>query len=479
MTKHLLLLTLAIAGCRSTPPGAVEAVEVSTLLTPAEAWSSTEPTAALPVQEAFWSELGSPALDALVVEGLTASPTLAIAARRVEAAAAALEAAAGAELPSVQASLSTSRSRVNFVGLPVPGSSGVLTSESTSYGLSLGVGWEIDLWGRLASAKRGAAASLDAQSLDLVAARQSLAAQIAKASLALAEAHAARQFAGEALESAKLQLNNAARLVENGQGRAEDQLAAEARLAAARANATAAERREALLAPPLSVLLGRPAGRDALFDASFLDTLSAELLGAELPPPPAAGLPAELLARRPDLAGLEARVRAAQAGAEVARAALFPAISLTGSAGTSGSELQNLVDGNFQVWSLGANLLAPIFNGGRLAAAEDRAIADRDVALFAFAQAALLAFAEVDSALVSESLLTQQLAELSSWRDKLAETESLLANKNRRGSAPAAAVLAARSARISADTARLATLRERLTNRIDLYLALGGGFQAH
>lgn len=478
MNKKLLATALLAAGCQSVPPGAVEAVKPSAMVTPAAAWSQ-DSQAGAPITEDFWTSFQSPTLDAWIAEGLAASPTLAMAARRVEAAAASLEAAAGADLPVVQASLGSTRSRMNFVGLPVPGSSGVLTSESTSYALSLGVSWELDLWGRLASAERGAAANLDAQGLDLVAARQSLAAQIAKASFALAEAHAARALAAEGLEVAQALEADAERRLTDGTGKPEELLNAQAAVAAARANQTAAARREALLAPPLALLLGRAAGRDGGLEASEIEALTQELTQAPLGPPPAAGLPAELIARRPDLAALEARVGAAQAGAEVAHAALFPAISLTGSAGTSGSELKNLVDGDFQVWSLGANLLAPLFNGGQLRAAEDRAIADRDVALFAFAQAALVAFTEVDTALTNESLLTQELADRKLWRDKLAETEAVTLRKNQRGSAPTSLVLGARSQRISADTALLATRRESLTNRIDLYLALGGGFQAH
>ena len=170
-------------------------------------------------------------------------------------------------------------------------------------------------------------------------------------------------------------------------------------------------------------------------------------------------------------------MRLAQAQAEVARAALFPSISLTGGAGTSGSELENLVDGDFQVWNLGANLLAPLFSGGALEAAEDRAVADRDKALFAFASQALVAFAEVDSALTGEALLKAQLTELTSWREKLVATESLLANQSRRGSAATAQVLSASVARIQADLQLLAVRRELFTNRVDLYLALGGGFE--
>ena len=473
---YLVALTF-VAACRSAPPGAVEAVEPASLVAPAMVWSAAEESQAAPVPDAFWKGFASPTLDALVAEGLAASPTLAIGARRVEAAAASLAAAAGADLPKVQASLSSARSRVNFVGLPIPGSSGVLTSQSTTHALSLGVSWELDLWGRLAAAERGAVANLDATGLDLVAAQKSLAAQIAKAALAIAEARAAQDLAMESTDLAETMLANQERLSKGGNGASEAVLAAEASVAAARATETAAARRSALLSPPLAVLLGRPAGRNASLSEREARALVAELETSELPAAPAAGLPADLLARRPDLAALEARVRQAQAQAEVARAALYPTLSLTGGAGTSGSELKNLLDGDFKVWNLGANLLAPLFQGGALEAAEDRAIADRDVALFAFASQALVAFAEVDSALTGEALLKTQLEELGSWHALLVEAETLLLNKSRRGSAATAQVLAARAARIQADLQLLAVRRELFTNRVDLYLALGGGFE--
>ena len=476
MNRTVLFFAVSALGCRSVPPGAPEPVEAASLVRPADDWNEPRPGA--PIAPDFWKHFDCPTLDALIAEGLAASPTLAAASSRVMGAAAALEAAAGADLPAVQASLSSLRARNNFVGFPIPGSSGVLTTLSTSLALSLGVSWELDLWGRLASAERAAAASLDAEGLDLIAARQSLAAQIAKAAFALAEAKGAEKLAHRAVQNADELAASARRMLALGSGRSEDLLNAEAQLAAARADEIAASRRSAQLAPPLAVLLGRSAGRGAALDETELTALVAQVQRGHLPEPPAAGLPAELLARRPDLAALEARVRAAQANTEAAHAALLPSLSLTTSVGTAGNQLQNLIDGDFRVWNLGANVLAPLFNGGGLKAQETLALSERDAALFAFASGALTAFAEVDGALTGEALSLARIEQLKLYRDKLLASEKLLESKSRRGSAPAAAVFAARAQSLAAESQLLTARRELLTARIDLYLALGGGFEA-
>ncbi len=477
MKAALSLALVFCAACRSTVPGAVPPVDPAAALTPAPGWTAPTAVEGPDLHEAFWEQLGSPRLNALVEEGLERSPNLALAAQRVLSAAAALESAAAADLPSIQASLSSSRSRVNFIGLPVPGTSGVLTSESSSHALGVSIAWEVDLWGRLATAQRGAAANLEAESFDFVAARQSLAAQIVKAALSLVEAHEAASYAREARRIAEAELRDASRRVASGQGGVEDEWAARAALAEADATLAGAQRRVQLLGPPLALLLGRASGRDNLLGEVELEQLASELRTADLPPPPPAGLPAELLARRPDLAALEARLRAAQAGAEVAHAALLPQLSLTGNAGTSGSELRNLLDGDFQVWSLGANLLAPLWNGGGLRAAEEQAVADRDAALLAYVQGALVAFSEADAALSAEQLLRSEHERRREAVELRAEAEALLLRKNKRGSAPAAVALAARAAAVAARQAELSTWRERLTQRVDLCLALGGGFE--
>lgn len=474
------LIVFGSSGCRSVAPGALEPVQPQDMVVPAHAWSSADANDAhdlKPVQTMFWAGFNSKALDALVAEGLAASPSLQMAALRVSSAAAYLEAAAGEDQPRVQASLDATRSRVNYVGLPVPGSGGVLTSTSSNLALGLGVSWEVDLWGRLAAAERGAAAQLDASGLDLIAAHQSLAAQVTKLSISFAQANASAALAQNAVALAELAVKSARHLRDAGVDSTAAELNGEVNRAQAEATWHAFKRRADQIETALLALIGRPAGQASKLGQGLRNDLTAKLANAtQLPDMPSAGLPAELLSRRPDLAAAEARIRAAQAGAEVARANLYPALNLRANVGTSGSELKNLLDGDFRVWSLGAGLVAPLLNGDALAAAENQAVAERDMALLAFAASALLAFAEVEQALNAEQRLNDESAQLQLALKHSSELVTLLNGKSQRGTASTAEVLSARANLVQAKLSALATRSENLLNRVDLYLALGGGF---
>ena len=477
---RLPILALSLGACRAVPPGAVEAVEVGSTVAPTADWTSamdasrTATASADWLAGAWWREFGSEELTALVEQGLVDSPDLAAAAHRVEAAAASLAAARGADLPRVQAGLDLTRARTNFIGLPIPGSSGVVSNTSSSHALGLDVSWEVDLWGRIAAGERGARAELEASGLNLIAARQSLAAQILRGALALADAELNARFVAAQLDNFRAQLANAERVFDLGSGAPDALLSARAQVTSAEADLKEARRLVAALETPLAVLIGRAPGSGSGFD---VDALVASLAGG-LPEAPPIGLPAELLSRRPDLAALESRAAAAQAQAEVARANLYPQLALTASAGTSASDLKDLLDGDFRVWRLGSNLLAPLFLGGRLEAAEDAAIAERDAALFAFASRALVALGEVDSALTNERRTLERIVDLEVHRDQLAELEELTARRHARGSAPADARYAARTRSLVSARALEATRLQLLSNRVDLYLALGGGFDS-
>jgi len=473
LPKALLLAAgLALPACQ-TPPGAVEPASLDEQLELPASWSRTGEAGSW-AAGGWWRNLASPELDALVEAGLAGSPDLASAAQAVRIASLRLDAAGGAGLPQVDASLNLARARNNFVGLPIPGGGDVLTTYSSSRALSLNVAWELDVWGRLSSQEAGALAQLEASSFEWQAARLSLTAQVARLALGLGVAQAQVDLSRGALENAEAQLASAERLFELGLGAPEGILAARAGANAAKADLAEARRNLRSLEPALDALVGRAPGSTGVVDTAALATL----VQGSLPTAPPAGLPAELLARRPDLAALEARLDAAEAGARVARADRYPRLSLTASTGTSGSELENLVDGDFRVWSLGANLLAPIFHGGALEAAEDIAIAQRDQALFTFASGTLRALAEVEAALIDEAGRQRRVAELEAQLDQLLETEALIERRQTRGSSSASALFDARARTIGARSQLLQARGQLFTGRIDLYLALGGGFDS-
>ncbi|RMF21631.1 MAG: hypothetical protein D6760_09070, partial [Deltaproteobacteria bacterium] len=182
--------------------------------------------------------------------------------------------------------------------------------------------------------------------------------------------------------------------------------------------------------------------------------------------------------RRPDLVAAARRLESAAARTEAAKASLLPRISLTGSRGRVSDTLSDLTSGQFGVWALAANLVQPVFEGGRLRAAVDLARAKEDEARAAYVQAALRAFAEVESLLVADRTERERERALEQSAEEAEAAWRLAVERYESGLDDYITVLAAERSALSARSRHLAAQRERLDTRIDLYLALGGGFIA-
>jgi outer membrane protein TolC len=208
-------------------------------------------------------------------------------------------------------------------------------------------------------------------------------------------------------------------------------------------------------------------GRELLVPTELPDT----------PPPIPAGLPADLIARRPDLAAAERRLAASDERYKAARRDRYPRISLTASAGTSSDSLTNLVNGNFSIWSLAFNVLQPIFQGGRLRAAVNLSEAQADEVLINYTGAALRAYSEVETALAAEEYLAEREADLATAAEQSRAAESLSEQRYGAGIEGFITVLESQRRALQADGEWITARRQRLENRVDLYLALGGGFE--
>lgn len=460
----LLLLTISLAlACRVQAPRkqAPPAVEV-----PA-AWTAGQ-AGPVPVIEAWWTTFGSTGLALAVEEALRVNWDLRVAAARLEAAVAQARIAGASLKPRAGFDFTATRQERNFIGLPIPGAgSRVLTSRSTSYGATFSASWEVDLWGRIRAGQQAALAEVQAGAADQAAARLSIAAQTARAWLAAVEA-------GQQLELARQTATNLQRTTEQVRRRYEQGLAqgqTELRLAMANeaaARAAVAERQSVWerTVRQLEILLGRyPHGL---------------LLGAmtlpELPPPVPAGLPSELLERRPDLMAAERRLAAADARLSQAKAALYPRLTLTTTGGTSTRDLVDLLDLDYKVWSIAANAVQPLFEGGRLRAEVALARARAEQAAAEYARSVLQAFAEVETYLAVTVPLTEREKELAEeWRQAQAAWR-LAEERYVSGLESYLSVLSAQRQVINSQSQRLAVQRAILENRVNLHLALGGGF---
>jgi outer membrane protein TolC len=160
-----------------------------------------------------------------------------------------------------------------------------------------------------------------------------------------------------------------------------------------------------------------------------------------------------------------------------ARRALLPSISLTGSSGQQSRELSNLLEGDFSVWSIAGQIVRPIFQGGRLRANIALNEARQREAAEAYAEATLIAFAEVETALAREALLAAREVSLRLASEAAIEAERIAHNRYAQGVTPFLTVLESQQRALDTQSATIAARRQRLYNRIDLHLALGGGFE--
>jgi len=461
------ILCVLFGACASSPP--VHHPQLDVTLPPA--WLGGEDGA---VREArvdtlAWSGLAGGAVSGLLEEALTHNYDLRSAAARVTMAAAQARIAGAPARPQASVGGSGARARRNFVGFPLPGNAGqVVSTTTTTYGVSLNASWEVDLWGRLRDGERAALADVAAAQADLVGARLSLTAQVLRAYYGVVEARSQLELAEAAVDNYQLSLEQIEQRYDRGLRPALDVHLARASLAAAEAGAAARGQLHDGARRQLEVLLGR-------YPAAALEP------GASLPhidAPVPAGLPAEMLSRRPDLVAAERRLAAAGARAQEARKGLYPRLSLTGSRGRSTEELGDLLKGDYSVWNLMANLSAPLLQGGRLRAAADLAAAGREGALAQYGRSVLRALAEVEGLLAAEEFLARQEGAVARAAEEAVAARALARDRYGRGLAGLVALLETQRRTFEAQSQVLAVRRRRLDTRIDLHLALGGAFEA-
>ena len=423
----------------------------------------------------WWGDFGDPLLSQLIVEGLEHNASLRAAAANVETAFAQARIDGAARNPELEAALDPGRRKQNTaqsglteaIPIPIPGfePGGVRSFAFTSYGLALNVRWEVDLWGRLRALTAASLAEAAAGEADFDGARLSIAGQLAKVYFGVVEALQQVELLERTLASRERTRDRVGARYRRGVATALD--VRQARTQIATVEASLAAQRQALdgLRRQMEVLLGRyPAGE-----------IEAATGLPDLPPLPETGVPADLLARRPDLRAAEYRAIASSERMRAARRSLYPTFKLDGSSGTSSGSLGDLLDGDFSVWSLAAGLLQPLLSGGRLRAGLDLVTAGLDAAEANWLQTALAAFAEVESGLVAERMLAERTGALERAATESREAERLAEGRYRQGLVGYLQVLDSQRTSFQSESQLLAARRQQLESRTDLILALGGG----
>lgn len=406
----------------------------------------------------WWTGFGDPQLTSLVDRALAGNNNLAAAQARLRAARAAYRGSRGALLPTLSGGGSVNRSET------VAGTG----FDSTNFNVGLDASWEADIFGRLTRTAEAARATAESSEASLADVQRSLVAEVAlnyvDARLAQARLAVARQNLG--IQDNTLQIVR---------WRVDAGLASEVELqqALAQRSQTAAsipslEQTFESDSNQLAILLGINPGQIQ----AELDPARTIPLG---PDNVEAGLPAELLSRRPDIIVAQKNLVAALANVGVAQAQLYPALRFSGSLDTSSGNLSNL--GTNIIGSLLASLTAPIFQGGQLTARVEQQRATADAALSTYRQAVLVALQDVENALVAIDRTKKREVELA--RAETAATESArLANaRYESGLIDFQTLLTAQATMLNAQDSHTAALAARANASIQLFKAIGGGWQ--
>ena len=392
-------------------------------------------------------------LTAAVVEAIEYNADLRVAAARVEQAFAYARLAGARLYPSAD--------------LLARGGGKLSGDNSGLQGALLSMTWEVDLWGRVRYGRAAAAADAVSAEADYEFARQSLAATVARNWFLAIEAGVQADVARGTIRDGELLVRLAETRARIGVGNEEEVFVARASLGGYRDSLRQIELAREQAIRGLEILLGRyPAA-----DSSVPRRLPAQ------PEAIPAGLPSQLLERRPDVIAAERRVAAAFNRVHEARAARLPAIALTSGVSQISSDLFVLQERVNPVWSLGANLLAPVFRGGALKRQVEIRTAEQKQAVAAYAVVGLRAFGEVENALSAEIAAREReqiLADTLSYNERAL---GVVRTQFKVGSTDLRFVSQRQIALFATNSALVRVQAEQLVQRVNLHLALGGSFE--
>jgi len=455
-----IVLAAALAGCAAPPP----ADPTPPVL---DLPASTQPMPRIAAD--WWTAFGDAPLTALVEEALADNRDLVRAAARIDQSRAALKLAGAERLPRIDAGVSARRERFSE-NSAVPINSSPIGSDIRA---EVGVSYELDLWSRLARTEDAAREELLATTFARDTLRTALAVQVVKSYAALQALDAQLVLFERTVAAQRDSLALQRKRFDNGDIGELDIRQLEAELIGNQAQLPKIERARGEAERALALLLGR--SPRALIDGAVRrDAKPAEVPAAALPP---AGLPSDLLERRPDIRSAAASMAAAGARVDAARAAYFPSISLTANLGQDSAELSSLTHGGSLIWSVVASLTQPIWDGGRIDARNDFARARRREVEVDYRDTVATAFKETSDALGARSETEQTLRNAVEREAALAQAARLTRLRFDGGEESRIELIRAERADLAAQSEVVEARRALAAAQADLFRALGGGWQ--
>ena len=461
---HLTLAALAMAlasGCALQPVYQRPALPVPGAYPTGAAYAAPDQDKGPAAADTGWRDfLPDPRLQRLVELGLHNNRDLRVAMLNVEKVRARYRLAQSALAPQVGVNAQSSSSHM-------PAGAKGTSGHDDAVGLT--AAWELDFFGRLRSLSDAALQQYLASDQAHQAAQILLVSQIADQYLATLAGDEQLKVTSDTSDAAEASFRLVQLQFDTGTASELDLRLAQTTVEQARANYQAQLRQRAQAENALVLLVGQPLPRDL----PPAPRLGVEPLLADVP----AGLPSDLLMRRPDIRQAEALLRAEHANIGAARAAFFPRISLTGSAGTQSATLGGLFGAGSAAWAFLPALTLPLFDAGANQANLDVAMVERDIGVAQYEKAVQTAFREVADGLAARGTYVAQLAaqqrETEAQRRRLELENQLYAN----GIDSYQNVLSAQTALYTAQQALVTAQLNQLTSRVDLYRALGGGWR--
>ncbi|TMH91018.1 MAG: efflux transporter outer membrane subunit [Betaproteobacteria bacterium] len=416
----------------------------------------------------WWKVYGDPVLDRLVDEALAHNANVMLAIARVDEARAALSATSADQRPQVSASANRSRTRVSQRG-PTPLPQGV-DPQFNDTRVAVGVSYEIDLWGRLRNATQAARAELLASEAARETVLITLTSDVAQGYFALRAFDGQLEATRRSLAARSEALGMQKKRFDVGDISEFDYRQLQADVAADRALLPALELQRAQQENALAVLLGK--SPRAIYEGALEAGSDPEDRTLAIVVP--AGLPSDLLLRRPDLIQAEQTLIAANARVAVARAAYFPTLSLTGTLGSESVALSDLFTGPAGMWQAALAAGQPIYAGGRIDAQVQAAGARERQALAQYQLAIQNAFRDVRDALVAQAKARERLEAESERVTALRTTLRFARLRYQNGMTGQLEVLDAERNLLAAEQNRIDALRSQRAAIADLFKALGG-----
>jgi len=413
----------------------------------------------------WWEVFGDPVLNTLEEKAVTANQNVKSAAARFQQARAFVRESRASKYPAVAVAPSIVNERFSR-NRPLASASGKTTFGD--FRLPVDAAWEPDLWGRVRMLVDSSVGNAQAEAADVESVRLSVTAELALDYFDLRSYDLERSIVDNAVKTYERALELTRNRYEGGLANRLDLEEAETQLEATRAQAIDITAQRAKLEHAIAVLAGQTPEEFSLAEQTTIPT----------PPAIPAGVPSALLQRRPDIAGIERRVAAANAQIGYARTAFYPRVLLTAALGLEGTSMANWMNWPSAFWAVGAAALQPLFDAGRRRAVVDENSAGYDALVADYRQTVLTAFQQVEDNMASLRVLEAEATRQHAAVEAAKRSEALSMNRYRGGLVTYLEVAILQAIRLQNERTAIGIERRRMESSVLLIKALGGGWDA-